>query len=252
MSPISLKKMWSKQQIEFHKTAAQILCKIKDLTIDYIEESKKISEFDVQQFILKKFKEFGLKTDKNPPIVAFAKNTSKVHYFPNKKSNYLKNRDLILLDLWGKLKYSKAPFADITWMAYKGDHIPNEIQQIWNVVLKVRKQSILRIKRWIKSGSIPSGNEINQMTRKIMNQNGFGEIDNYYTGHSLGVSSAHGKKANISLSNKKSLSKNQGYTIEPGIYIKNKFGVRSEVNFFISNNNEIILTTSLQNKITKL
>ncbi len=244
--------MWTKEQIEDHKKIAQILNKIKDSTFEYIKNSIKLSEYDVQQFILNKFQEYNIKTDHDLPIVAFNKNTSKVHYFPSVKSRYLKEGDLILIDLWGKFKHLKSPFADITWMAYKGENIPKEANKVWDLVKTIRNKIIFLIKNDLQNGAIPSGYKLNKITRDFMIKNDFDKNENFYTGHLLGTYSAHGNKANISLSNKKSLLKNQGYSIEPGIYISNKFGIRSEINFFISNENEPVLTTKLQNKIIKL
>lgn len=244
--------MWTKEQIKNHIKMAQILNEIKDLSFDYIKNSIKLSEYDVQQFILNKFREFNIDSDNNPPIVAFNKNTSKVHYFPDMNSRCLKDGDLILIDLWGKLKHPNSPFSDISWMAYKGKTVPKDVTKVWNLVKTIRNKLISSINKDLANGVIPSGYKLNKLTRNFMINNDFDKKENFYTGHSLGTYSAHGRNANISLSNKKYLLKNQGYSIEPGIYILNKFGIRSEINFFISSENRLILTTKLQTRIIKL
>jgi Xaa-Pro aminopeptidase len=43
-----------------------------------------------------------------------------------------------------------------------------------------------------------------------------------------------------------------GYTIEPGIYLKNKFGVRSEIDFYINEKNRVVITTKVQREILKV
>jgi Xaa-Pro aminopeptidase len=78
--------MWSKKQIQQHIQASKLLIKIKDEVFALIKKSDSISEYEVQQFIRKKYKEYGMKSDKWPPIVAFRENTANIHYFPKKRS----------------------------------------------------------------------------------------------------------------------------------------------------------------------
>ena len=65
--------MWADKQIIEHRLACEILNRIKDETFNFIRERKaeKISEYKVQQFILKRFKKYNLKNEVDKPIVAF-------------------------------------------------------------------------------------------------------------------------------------------------------------------------------------
>ena len=45
---------------------------------------------------------------------------------------------------------------------------------------------------------------------------------------------------------------NLGYTIEPGIYIDEEIGMRSEIDFYISNSLELIVTSPMQKTFVKL
>lgn len=40
-----------------------------------------------------------------------------------------------------------------------------------------------------------------------------------------------------------------GYTIEPGLYFENGFGVRDEIDFYINDNFELVITTNLRNNL---
>ena len=71
-------------------------------------------------------------------------------------------------------------------------------------------------------------------------------------GHELGFKSPHGIGRPISPKNPFPIKKNMGYTIEPGAYIAGKFGVRSEINFYINKKNQVVLTTKLQKNLIKL
>ncbi len=244
--------MWTKLQIEQHKIAAQILIKIKDEAFEFIKKQKNVTEYKVQQFIIKKYKENNLVTDKDPPIVAFDNNTSIIHYFPTKKSKKLVKNTLILLDLWAKVKHPKAPFADITWMAYFGKKVPKEVLRNFDLIKDIRNSILRHLKKELKKSKIPKGYELEQITRRKLLKKGFKNKMNHYTGHCLGNKSPHGKQKHLDPKNKSSLLKNLGYTIEPGIYLPNKHGVRSEIDFYITKNLKLVITTDVQKKIIKI
>lgn len=245
--------MWTKEQIEKHIETCQKLNKIKNEVFDFIRKNKDpVSEYEIQQFILSKFKEYGLKSDKDPPIVAFDENSAIPHYFPKKKSKLLRKNSIILIDIWAKLKNSNFPFADITWMAYYGKTIPKDINEIFVRVIKTRNKTINFIKIKLKKKVIPSGKDISKIAINILNKNNLSNKMNHYLGHSIGFTSPHGNKNGLNSSNKFKLIKNLGYTIEPGIYLKGKFGVRSEIDFYISEDNKVIVTTEMQKEIIKI
>lgn len=240
---------WNKKQIEQHKKAAFLICKIKDEILQKIKKEKYLTEYDIQQYILKSFRFYNLKTDKYKPIVAFRQNTSFVHYYPDKKSKKLSPGSLILLDIWARLNVKGAPFADITWMAYYGNKIPKIIDKVFKIMLNARDLAIKYIKSSIKK-DIPAGKEIHNITSSYLAKYGYGENFLHGTGHSLGFISDHGSGVNINKHGKGKISIQVGYTIEPGIYLDGKFGVRSEIDFYINSKKEVAITTDVQKKIT--
>lgn len=244
--------MWTKEQIKDHQKAVELLYGIKELVFDYLRSNKSASEYEVQQFILRKFEEYGLERDKDPPIVAFASSSDEPHYFAQKDSKKLEDNNLILIDLWARLKKEKSFFADITWMAYNGEIIPSDIQKIFDIVILARDSCLDFIKREIQNNKMPTGKEVDDIARNIIIHNGYGPEFKHNTGHSLGFISCHGEQGIIGLKNNEPLLKNLGYTIEPGIYLKGKFGVRSEIDFYISEDNNLIVTTDMQKEIVKL
>lgn len=137
--------MWTDKQIKDHETAAELLTKTKDVTFNYIRNNRTVSEYDIQQFILKKFRELNLVTDKDPPIVAFNKNSATPEFYPKIDSERLKPDTFILIDIWAKLNKKNAPFADITWVAFFGDKVPSDIEHVFNVVTKARNEALENI-----------------------------------------------------------------------------------------------------------
>ena len=244
--------MWEKESINKHKLAAKILCEIKDLTLEFIKNKSEVNEKQVSDFILEKFEERGLKRDKDPPIVAFNLNTDRPHYDPSKNPLVLKEDTLILIDLWANLRGSKAPFADITWMAYKGQNIKEEIKKVFRVVVGARNKVVEFLNLELKKGNMPTGKEVDFAARDFINKAGYEGKFLHTLGHSLGKSSVHGIYSGLSRKNNKPLVKNLPYTIEPGVYLKDKFGIRSEIDFYISDENEVIITTDVQEEIDLL
>jgi Xaa-Pro aminopeptidase len=224
-------------------------------TFDFIgQNSGNINEFQAQQFILRKFNDYGLKTDKDVPIVAFGENTSNVHYYPNHdKSKKLKQGDLVMIDIWARLNKKKAPFADITWMGYFGEKVPDEIQKTVDLVFNCRDEAVRFIKESLKNNKIPVGAEVDGDCRDFFRESRLESSFLHSTGHVLGINkSPHGITAGLRRSNKCPLLLNTGYTIEPGLYFEGKYGARSEINFYISKNMELAMTTEVQEKIVKI
>ncbi|MFH0852607.1 MAG: M24 family metallopeptidase [bacterium] len=244
---------WDKKTISNHKKAANLLSIIKDETFYYLKNNPQTTEFKTQEFVLSRFKNYNLKTDTFRPIISFRQNTALVHYYASpKKSKKLQPNSLVLVDIWARLNKKGAPFADITWIAYHGDKIPDDIKKIFDIVVKSRNKTIDHIKTKLEKKIIPTGKEIDAIAENYIENYGFGKYFLHGTGHPLGFTNDHGRGVYLNEKGRGRLSRLIGYTIEPGIYLKNKFGVRSEINFFISESFKLNITTSVQNKIISL
>ncbi len=243
--------VWSKEQISKHLEASRILSRVKDFSLEFIRKSPETTEYEVQKFIQHLFIKNNLRLAEHSPIIAFGKNTSHVHYFLRKKtSQKLKPNSLILIDLWSRLNQKNSPFADITWMGFYGAKIPDEFQKIFDLVIKSRDACLKYLKLKLRKNKMPTGTELDSIARTIIAKAGYSKNFPHSTGHSLGFISPHGKEAGINFKNSKPIEKNLGYTIEPGVYLKNKFGVRSEIDFYISLSGKLITTTEIQDRIT--
>ncbi len=242
---------WTEEQIKEHIKVAKVLEKTAKEAFDYIKHGGDAYEYDVAQFILKQFKKYKIKTDR-PPIVAFRQNTSFVHYYPSQYSRKIKAESLIMIDLWGRLNKKGAPFADITVMGYYGKKIPAEVIKVFNVVKQARDKAVSYLKKSLKKGKMPTGFEVDKVARDYIKKEGYGDNFLHGLGHSLGFTAPHGTGVRLNRKNKKLFSKMVGYTIEPGIYLKNKFGARSEIDFYVDERNRVVITTKVQREIFKI
>ncbi len=215
-----------------------------------------MTEADAVAFVKKRYKAHGLVNDskKEFAIVAFGKNTSEVHYFPKGKGLKLKANSLLLLDIWARLDKKNAPYADMTWMFYKAasekskveSKIPKDVEEKWKILKKARDTAVYEIEKYLLREDRPSGVEIDRAAHDVIGKSGYGECIKHTVGHSLGTDSPHGKLPGINWREYKKLSKNVGYTIEPGMYFKDKYGFRTEIDFYISSQNKVVITTLVQ------
>jgi len=242
---------WTKKQIEQHKKAAKVLNEIIKKIVKFIKDNPKTTDVEVRQFIKKQYKKYHLKSDKQKSIVAFGDDTSNVHFYAERPRQF-KNGDLIMIDIWSRLAEIGAPFANITWMMYYGVKAPKQYINTFKIVAQARDKAISFLKNNLRKKIIPTGKEVDLVVRNYLEKHGHGDKFLHGTGHSLGFFSPHGTRTRISRKGKQPLPLNVGYTIEPGIYFKNKFGIRSEIDFYIDKNFKLIITTICQRQIIKI
>jgi Xaa-Pro aminopeptidase len=242
---------FNRQQITDHTKAANLLGEIKNEFYSYILKNTRMSERDGLDFIKNAYRRHGLVNDskKEFAIVAFGKNTKEVHYFPKGKGLKLKPNTLILLDIWARLDKKNAPYADMTWMFWYGKKIPKDIQTKWNILAMARDVAISEIEKYLKKGKMPRGLDIDRVAHDVIGDAGHGHAIRHTIGHSLGIYHPHGKLPGINWKEYSPLKKNVAYTVEPGKYFKN-FGLRTEIDFYISNKNGVVITTPLQKEIS--
>jgi Xaa-Pro aminopeptidase len=254
---------WSAPEIERHRRAAALLTQTKDRVWQYLRAHPRVSEHEIEQFVQAEFKKNDLVAHKpfRTQIVAFNSHTSVVHYFPPRRASArLRPGTLILLDIWGRLRKPRAPYADITWMAYYGEKVPREVQKVFRIILKARDACLVHLRHELARGKMPTGAEMDNVARTIITNAGYGKNFLHNTGHCIGFTSPHGKGVNLSRKFHRPLERHVGYTIEPGIYLEggfdkltaSKFGVRSEINFYITRRNKVVVTTPLQKKIAQI
>lgn len=248
----------SKKSMDLQDEACRLTLKIKDEAFELIRkalsEEKQISEYEVQQFICKRFTEEGMIFDE-PPIVAIDKNAANPHYAPSENDfSYIKKGNLILIDMWAKMNDPDAVYADITWMAYAGEEVPEEYQKLFDIVKEARDAAIEFISKEIKHRKVYAF-EADDIARKAISSYGYGQYFSHRLGHNIGVDvSPHGNGANLDnyeTHDDRYLINNTSFSDEPGIYIPNKVGVRLETDLRIEND-QLKVVGGLQKEIIKL
>ena len=241
--------VWSTEQRQMHDEAAD---KIHRIIMDGFAEiarrmrsNEPTTEYDIQQFMEKRFAEEGITNDDDPPIIAVNANAANPHYQPSREINApIKRGDFVLFDVWGKLKKPHAVYADESWTGFVGESVPEEYTRIFNIVRDARDAAVSYIQSNLKAGNSITGASVDDISRGVIKRAGYGEQFIHRTGHSIGEE-VHGNGANIdNLETKDSrrIIPRTCFSIEPGIYLEGKFGVRSEINVYVVSEHEAVVT----------
>src|ERR1700757_1308870 len=99
---------WTPEQLQSHLLAGKAIDRIVDgafaVAAKGVREKKPLAEFELQQWILREFEKAGLMTEEGPDVAVNA-HASDPHYAPsNERPTEIREGDLLLLDVWGKLK----------------------------------------------------------------------------------------------------------------------------------------------------
>lgn len=214
-----------------------------------------VTEFDVQRFILEKFDEFGLITDSHP-IVAIAKNAASPHYAPSAEHHAIIPPDeLVLIDMWAKTKAQDSTFADITWMCYTGSTVPERYANLFSIVIGGRDAALHLVQERFSAGIPVAGYEVDDAARNYISAKGYGQYFIHRTGHSI-TTETHGAGANMDnyeTQDTRRIIPSTSFSIEPGIYIKDDVGFRSEISVIISPLGEVLVPSApIQTEIVAL
>ena len=155
-----------------------------------------------------------------PPIVASGPNSANPHAVPSER--ILQTGDLLLFD-WGA-RY-EGYCSDITRTFAIGEIDP-ELRKIYDLVNQANSSGRETGKPGLQAG------DVDRAARSIITQGGYGEFFTHRTGHGLGMESH--EPPYMFAENNLSLEEGMVYTVEPGIYLPGKGGVRIEDDMVIT------------------
>src|SRR5215469_11669158 len=229
---------WTPEQLVSHRAAGQIIHRVTQQAFSragsFVREKKPLTEYELQQWMADQFREQHVIYD-GELIVGVNQNAGNPHYEPSATgSSPIREGDLLLLDIFGKLDRSGSVFYDITWMGYLGASVPAKYAKIFNIVRSARDAAIDFVTKSISGGREIHGWEVDRACREVIRKAGYGKYFTHRTGHSIGQD-VHGNGANmdgLETRDNRRIVPHTCFSIEPGIYLP-EFGVRSEVNMYI-------------------
>ena len=229
---------WDAEGLAGHRRAAQVLADGARRTHAYLVECARRgeapTEYEVQQKLAGMLRDGGLHLD-DDPIVAVGANAANPHYSPGPAGSLpVKEGEVVLLDLWGREDRPGSIHADITWMAFLGRRVPDEVQTVWDAVAGARDAAVAFLRERAAAGVPTRGFEADDVARGVLAARGLDRYFIHRLGHSIGVE-VHGNGANLDhleTVDERLLLPHTGFSVEPGVYLPGRFGVRSEIDVY--------------------
>ena len=200
------------EEINFMRECSDLNDKVIGLLIKNIYDGQ--SELELEEILRRIKKDLNIEKFSFDPIIAFGKNAAEPHHIPNKTK--LKPGDCIVIDI-GFIKNNYCSDMTRTFF-YK--HVSEFDKKIYDIVLQANLSAIKKIKPGIKFS------EIDSAARNFIKQNGYEKNFIHTTGHSIGLE-CH-EFGTVSSRNQSKIKENMIFSVEPGIYLENKLGVRIE------------------------
>ncbi len=228
---------WTEAQLASHKRAAKQLSDIVLNAFEYVglHLAESPTEFQVAEFIRRKFRNEGLVTA-DGPIVATNSHASDPHYEPLEgRSSPIRENDWLLIDLWAKEAAEGSMYADITWVAYVGDVVDDAHQRVFDIVTGARDAALEYLGAEVGKGRFPQGFQADEVARQYIDDRGYGDFFTHRLGHSISQE-VHGDAVNLDsfeTEDTRLIIPGICFSIEPGIYLP-EFGVRSEIDVYMS------------------
>ena len=243
--------IWDAAAVASHRAASDALYRVKTRAFDQIarrlRDQVSTTEYDIQQLMAGWFKEEGLVTDADPNV-SVGPHTGNPHYLPTATdARPVRDNELVLLDLWGKKP--GGVFADITWMGFTAQRVPERFALAFAAVRGARDAAVDLVQLAARSGRELRGWEVDRAASAVLRDAGYGANILHRTGHSLGES-VHGNGVNMDdyeTHDDRRLLPGTGFTIEPGVYFDD-FGVRTEINMIVTPGDAVV-TGPLQTEI---
>lgn len=239
---------WDDDQTKDNFETAKHLRQIVDETFKFIRQritsNQPTHEYDVQQFMLSEFKRREIMTQEAPNCSVNA-NSANPHYEPTKDIHAPLNKgDFVLLDLWAKKDKPRSVYADITWTGFIGESVPAEYENIFQVVKGGRDAALNFVRDSFAGKREIMGCQVDDAARNFIKKKGYGKYFVHRTGHSIGEE-IHGNGANmdnLETKDERKIIPQTSFSIEPGIYLEGKFGIRSEIDVLITKDRYVVVT----------
>ncbi len=217
----------NESEIEKITKAQRINEKIFEEIINTIKPDK-TSEIDIAAEIEYKIKKSGVEVA-FPPIVATGSNSALPHAKPSRR--IIKNNRPLIVDMG--VKY-KGFCSDMTRTIWIGKKISPLFIKIYQIVHDAQNKAIESIKAGMEA------KEIDGIARKYIEEKGYGKFFGHGLGHGIGIE-VH-ELPTLSPLSKEKIEERMVFTIEPGIYLPGKFGVRIEDLVYIKNGEKSLIT----------
>lgn len=181
-----------------------------------------VSETEIAAELEYRMKLLGSEEPSFGTIAISGEKTSMPHGVPGDRR--VKSGDFITMDFGAVYR---GYHSDMTRTVAVGN-VTDEMKNVYDTVLNANLAALEKVRAGVKAS------EVDLAAREVIKKAGYGEYFTHSTGHGVGLE-IH-ENPNISFKNEKILENGHIITIEPGIYLQGKFGVRTEDMVLVTKN----------------
>jgi len=237
-SPIySLRMYKNEEEIERIKKAQNKAEKILKKVLEILKpgKTKEIELASEIEYLMKK-EGYGVAF---PTIVASGRNSALPHAKP--RNAIIKNNAILLIDM-GCIY--KGYHSDMTRTFWIGNNPPDWFKKIYQITL----DAVLKVEEGIRKGM--DVKEVDKIARDYIKEKGYGDKFGHGLGHGVGVE-IH-EKPTLSPKGKEKIEKGMVFTVEPGIYLETKGGIRIEDIVYINKEGIPEIITKFKKELMKI
>jgi len=232
---VDIENALDKDRIVKRKDELSYIIRAQEITDKILSELRKslrqgMSEKEISWKIQTMAHDFGADELSFPSIVGINEHSASPHHHPTDKK--LKKGDLILIDMGVSFK---GYCSDMTRVLFSRAPTPEQIN-IYELVLLAQETAIKGLRAGI------TGAAGDKLARDIIKKAGHGDNFGHSLGHGVGMD-VH-ELPNLSSLNKEKLPVGAVVTVEPGVYLEGKFGVRLEDMVIVGEKKVINITKS--------
>jgi Xaa-Pro aminopeptidase len=225
---------WSPEQLADHRRAAELVAEVGKGAFQEaaraLRAGESPTEGSITRWILERLDRGGLKVDVDTHVAVGAR-AADPHYAPEGDGESIEAGQVLLVDLWGRTS-EDAVSADQTWMGFLGSQAPDRIVELWTIVRDSRDAGVTLLQARAAANEPVMGYEVDDVCRGVIADAGYGEYFIHRTGHSIDRK-LHGSGPNLDNLETRDIRRiipGVGFSIEPGIYLPDDVGLRSEIN----------------------
>lgn len=213
-----LRQLKTKNELESLSSAAALIDEIFEETIRFLRAG--ITELEVQEYVLNACK-IRKTTPSFTPLICFGTNSAVPHHHTSAAE--LKPGDMVIVDIGCTSDYYA---SDITRTVSFGEPNDPDARKIYGIVSQAHHAARNAVSPGITAEDIDSA------ARNVINESGYGEYFIHRTGHGIGLSTH--EPPYIVNGNRTQLADSMCFSVEPGIYLPGRFGVRIENIFTVT------------------
>ncbi len=216
---LELRSIKTKEEIDSTVAAQRIAEKAFIDTLEFIKAG--VSEREIAAFLDYRMRLYGSEGVAFDTIAVSGENSSLPHGVPSDRT--VRDGDFITMDFGATVN---GYCSDMTRTVAVG-YVTDEMQKVYETVLSAQK----RVEETVKAGLLCS--DADKAARDVITAAGYGEYFIHSTGHGIGLE-VHEIPTLSPRSSSIKLRRGQLVSNEPGIYLPEKFGVRTEDMLFIT------------------